>query len=300
MDTNTLLFITGPTASGKTSLALREAERRNAVILSCDSLCFYRGMNIGTAKPTPEEQARVPHLGIDICEPDKAYSVSRYVSYRDKCLQELQQAGRAVVVVGGSGFYLKSFFSAVTDDLEISPEVIKTAEAIRRNDGLKGLETALREKNPTDEAFEGLDFQNPRRVEKALIRCLASEKSYSQLLAEFRAIPEPLADWNKEVWQINRSMSDLQERNARRVEAMLRDGLVDEVRGLKEKGFEHNPSACGAIGYREVLDFLDGNLSEEMLPEMIFIHTNQLMRKQRTWFRHQIPVDREVEGGQAD
>ncbi|MEX0330932.1 MAG: tRNA (adenosine(37)-N6)-dimethylallyltransferase MiaA [Puniceicoccaceae bacterium] len=299
MDTNTLLFITGPTASGKTSLALREAEQRNAVILSCDSLCFYRGMDIGTAKPTVEEQARVLHYGIDLCEPDEPYSVARYVSYRDKCLQELKQEGRAVVVVGGSGFYLKSFFSAVTDELEISPEVIKTAEAIRRNDGLEGLKKALREKNPAGETFEGLDFQNPRRVEKALIRCLASGKSYGQLLAEFRAIPEPLADWSKEVWLINRSMSELQERNAQRVEAMLRDGLVDEVRRLKEQGFEHNPSACGAIGYREVLDFLDGNLSEEMLPEMIFIHTNQLMRKQRNWFRHQIPVDREIEFGQS-
>ena len=294
MDTPHLLFITGPTASGKTSLALGEAEKRGAVILSCDSLCFYRGMDIGTAKPTPEEQERVRHFGIDICEPDDPYSVARYVTYRDQCLASLRAEGRPAIVVGGSGFYRKSFFSAVTDELEIPPQVIKTAEAIRRDEGLEGLVKSLRQCNPPDEPFEGLDLHNPRRVEKALIRSLASGKSYSQLLAEFRAIPEPLAEWRKEVWLINRPLAELQQRNAQRVEAMLRDGLVDEVRWLKETGFERNPSACGAIGYREVLDYLDGNLSEEMLPEMIFIHTNQLMRKQRTWFKHQIPVDREI------
>jgi tRNA dimethylallyltransferase len=287
-----IIFIVGPTACGKTELALREAEKRGAAILSCDSLCFYRGMDIGTAKPTQEEQSRVAHYGIDLAEPEEPFSVARYVEYRDEVLAKLQSKDQPVLVVGGSGFYLKSFFSAVTDDLKIPAEVTKTAEAIRRDEGLEGLQKSLREHNPGDEVFEGLDFQNPRRVEKALIRCLASGKSYGQLMAEFRAIPEPLADWKKDVWLINRPMPELQGRNSARVEKMLGAGLVDEVRSLRSRGFEHNPSACGAIGYREVLDYLDGNISEEMLPEMIFIHTNQLMRKQRTWFRHQIPVDR--------
>jgi tRNA dimethylallyltransferase len=297
MNTLELTFIVGPTASGKTELALQEAERRSAVILSCDSLCFYRGMDIGTAKPTAGEQERVRHFGIDLADPDEPFSVSRYVEYRDEVLARAQADGTPVVVVGGSGFYLKSFFSPVTDDLKIPAEVTKTAEAIRRNDGLEGLLLALREHNPADEAFEGLDLQNPRRVEKALIRCLASGKSFSTLRDEFKALPEPLAEWKKDVWMVNRPMSELQQRNSSRVEAMLGAGLVDEVRVLRSRGFERNPSACGAIGYREVLDYLDGNISEEMLPEMIFIHTNQLMRKQRTWFRHQIPVNREVRGG---
>jgi tRNA dimethylallyltransferase len=293
-----LIFVVGPTASGKTELALKEAEERGADILSCDSLCFYRGMDIGTAKPTAEEQARVPHHGIDLADPDEPFSVARYVEYRDGVLAGLKEKGKPVVVVGGSGFYLKSFFSAVTDDLKIPAEVTKTVEAIRRNEGLEGLEQALRDHNPGNETFEGLDLRNPRRVEKALIRCLASEKSYSELRAEFLAIPEPLADWEKEVRLVNRPMGEMQERNNARVGKMLEAGLVDEVRILRGRGFERNPSACGAIGYREVLDYLDGNISGEMLPEMIFIHTNQLMRKQRTWFRHQIPVDRVLmEGG---
>ena len=297
---NDLIFIVGPTASGKTSLALQEAEQREADILSCDSLCFYRGMDIGTAKPTKEEQARVPHHGIDLADPDEPFSVARYVEYRDKVLAGLKEEGRSVVVVGGSGFYLKSFFSSVTDDVKIPAEITKRAEAIRRDEGLEGLLACLRDHNPADESFEGLDLKNPRRVEKALIRCLATGESYSQLREAFKALPEPLADWNKVVWLVNRPMAELQERNSRRVDQMLRDGLVKEVRLLRASGFERNPSACGAIGYREVLDYLDGNISEEMLPEMIFIHTNQLMRKQRTWFRHQISIDREIGSSQSE
>lgn len=292
----TLLVIAGPTASGKTELAIREAEKREAIVLSCDSLCFYKGMDIGTAKPTREEQARAPHFGIDLVEPDEPYSVGRYLEYRDRILRDARAKKQSVIVVGGSGFYLKSYFSPVVDEIEISPEVVKRVESIRREEGLEGLLSCLREYNSDEETFDGLDLQNPRRVEKALIRCLGAGKSYGELRSAFLSLPEPLLDWDKQVWLINRPAEVLQERNRLRVEHMLEAGLIEEVQQLRERGFERNPSACGAIGYREVLDYLNGNLSREHLAEMIYVHTNQLVRKQRNWFNRQIPVHREITG----
>jgi len=251
-------------------------------------------MDIGTAKPNAEEQERAPHFGLDLCDPNVPFSISDYINYRDWVLLEHLKGNKPVLVAGGSGFYLKSFFYPVVDQVEISEELQQQGEAIRLKDGLAGLMESLVRANPSSENFPGLDRDNPRRVEKALIRCLASGKSYSQLLAEFTALPEPLPEWDKEVWVVTRSQDSLRSRNENRVEGMLDAGLVNEVRQLRSMGFENNPSACKAIGYREVLEYLDGVIDFETLKQNVVIHTNQLMRKQRTWFRHQIPVDREI------
>jgi tRNA dimethylallyltransferase len=289
-----LTFIVGPTASGKTAFALEEAERSGAAILSCDSLCVYRGMDIGTAKPTLEEQKRFPHYGIDLADPSEPFSVARYIEYRDAILEELKHREQPVLVVGGSGFYLKSFFTPVTDQITVPREIERTVERIRDEEGLEGLARALRGFHGPQESFAGLDWKNPRRVEKALVRCLASGRTYGELLEAFRNLPEPLPEWNKTVWMVSRPMDVLQRRNRLRVEQMLQAGLLDEVRRLREIGFEKNPSASGAIGYREVLDYLDGKVALEELTDLIATHTQQLMRKQRAWFRNQIPVHREL------
>lgn len=294
MQKPSLTFIIGPTASGKTAYALGEATRSGAVILSCDSLCVYRGMDIGTAKPTPEEQALVPHYGIDLADPSELFSVARYIAFRDALLENMRQQDRPVMVVGGSGFYLKSFFAPVTDQIEIPPEVEQRVREIREQDGPEGLGRALRGLHVAGADFTGLDWQNPRRVEKALLRCLASGRTYADLMEAFRNLPEPLKDWQKEVRMVSRSPEILESRNRLRVKRMLEAGLVDEVRSLREKGFERNPSACGAIGYREVLDYLDDKIPAGELAEQITTHTRQLMRKQRTWFRKQIPIHREI------
>ena len=289
-----LLFIVGPTASGKTALALREAERREAAILSCDSLCLYRGMDIGTAKPTEEEQGRIRHYGLDLANPEEPYSVARYIAFRDTVLEDHRRRGRPLIVVGGSGFYLKSFFAPVVDQIEIPEEAEEVVRQLREREGREGLEKALKALHPEEETFPGLDLRNGRRLEKALLRTLASGRTYSELRAAFEAEPEPLREWDKTVWLVSREKEDLQERNRKRVVRMLEEGLIEEVRTLRRRGFEANPSACGAIGYREVLSYLDDLLPLEKLAETIYVHTNQLMRKQGSWFRHQIPVDRTV------
>lgn len=282
-------LVAGPTAVGKTEKSLQLAEELGAVILSCDSLCFYRGMDIGTAKPTVEEQSRVPHYGIDLVEASERYSVDRYLAYRAPLLERWREEGRPVVVVGGSGFYLQSFLAPVVDRLDIPPAVAREVAQLRNRGGASAVAAELRRLHGPEESFRGLDWQNPRRVEKALIRCLASGRGYGQLRAEFEALGPALPEWDKRVRLLDREDGEWEERNRARVDLLLRSGLVEETRRLREAGFEANPSACGAIGYRETLAYLDGHVSGlDELAELIVVHTRQLRRKQQKWFRSRL------------
>lgn len=290
-----LLFVVGPTASGKTAYALGLARRQEAVVLSCDSLCVYRGMDIGTAKPTPAERAEIPHYGLDLVEPSETYSVASYIRYRDELLARMGKEGRPVIIAGGSGFYLKSFFTAVTDGAGIPAYLREEVKRLSEREGPAGLARALRELNPPGTAFAGLDWRNPRRLQAALLRCRATGKSYDQLRAEFLDTPEPLAEWEKEVICVERADPSWEEANRLRVAGMLEAGLIEETRRLRGAGFEKNPSACKAIGYRETLAYLDGAVEGfDQLAALIVLHTRQLRRKQQAWFRRQIPVARKV------
>lgn len=283
-----LHVLTGPTAVGKTEWALRWAEREGAEIVSCDSLLFYRGMDIGTAKPTPVERARVPHHLIDLCAVDERMDVTSYLTRARQAVAEIERRGRAVLVTGGSGFYLKSFLAPVADAIEV-PEETRAAVAAMTPDAALA---RLRELNPA--GLGALDIANPRRVVRALERCLASGRELRDLAAEFARQPAPFADHRIEICELERAPADLASRIERRVEAMLQAGLVDEVRRLRSEGLERNPSAARAIGYREVLACLDGRLPAAALAAEIAKNTRALVKKQRTWFRTQLPVHRVV------
>lgn len=281
-----LHVLTGPTAVGKTEWALRWAEWAGAEIVSCDSLLFYRGMDIGTAKPTLEERARVPHHLIDICDLGKRMDVTEYLAWARRAVAEIEARGKAVLITGGSGFYLKAFLAPVADAVEV-PEGIRAAVAeLAPEEAL----ARLRALNPS--GLGALDTANPRRVVRALERCLASGRPLLELAAEFARQPPPFADHRIEVCVLERTPADLARRIEERVAAMLRAGLVEEVRRLRAEGLERNPSACRAIGYREVLAFLDGRLGAEALPGEMVKNTLALVKKQRTWFRTQLPAHR--------
>lgn len=281
-----LIFIVGPTAVGKTALSLELAERLGRPILSCDSLCFYRGMDIGTAKPDESERKRILHYGVDLVDPDQSYDVARYECYARDCVERHRDTG--LVISGGSGFYLKSFFSAVTDQIDIPEDLTKAVQQLHRDQGLAGLVRALQKSNP--EGTGNLDLRNPRRVEKALLRCLASGKTLHQLATEFSRLPDPYADYSRCVLLLDRDTQELDTRIAQRTRQMLSGGLVEEVRQLRLQGLEQNLSARDSIGYRETLQFLDGKLDRDTLEAEINLHTRQLVRKQRKWFRRQIPI----------
>lgn len=284
----TLHIITGPTAVGKTEYALDYAQAHGAEIVSCDASLVYRGMDIGTAKPSAEERARVPHHLIDLHPVDVPYDIVAYVRDAEAAVAEIFSRGKSVVVTGGSGFYLKSFFAPVIDLVKVSDAVRAEVAALYEEGGLDGLLARLREQSP--QGLGNLDVRNPRRVLRALERCIASGKDLPSLQAEFGARPEPYDACGKRYILLERGKENLQQRVALRAERMLCDGLIEEVGGLLREGIKRNPSAASAIGYRETIAFLDGELKREDLLPAIVQNTMHLVKKQRTWFRTQIRV----------
>jgi tRNA dimethylallyltransferase len=284
----TIHVLTGCTAVGKTELALRWAETNGAEIVSCDSLLFYRGMDLGTAKPSRAELARVPHHLIDICEVTEPMDVTYYITKARRAVAEILARGRKVVVTGGSGFYLKAFFAPVADDVAVPAQLRTELRQRLEKAGVENLVEELRGLNPA--GLGALDVLNPRRVARALERCLASGRTLAELQDSFAAQPGPFADYEVRLCELVREKAELELRIAQRVTAMLQAGLVDEVRELLVKGLKQNPSAAKAIGYRETIDFIEGRLPENALAGTIAQNTRALVKKQRTWFKTQLPA----------
>jgi tRNA dimethylallyltransferase len=283
-----LHVLTGCTAVGKTEWALRWAEENGAEILSCDSLLFYRGMDLGTAKPTAAERARVPHHLVDIREVAEPMNAAVYAGLARAAAEEIAGRGRSILVVGGSGFYLRSFFAPVADRREIPAGIREQVTALLASAGLRGAVGELHRLNPA--GIGTLDTGNPRRVAAALARCLASGRTLAELAADFAAVPAPFAGWEVRLARLDRAPEDLRARIEFRVAGMLGAGLVDEVRRLLAAGLAANPSAARAIGYRETIAVLEGRAPAAGLAAAIAQDTRALVKKQRTWFRTQLPA----------
>lgn len=297
----TIHFLTGPTAVGKTALALRWAKEHGAEILNADALLFYRGMDIGTAKPSATEQAQVPHHLIDIVPACEPMSIRRYAQMAQQIVQEITRVRKkTVLVTGGSGFYLKSFFEPVVDAVRPQPQIRARVDALEQQ-GLPALLEALNKASP--EGTGKVHLLNPRRVARALERCLITGKSIPELEAEFAALPRPFADYQKRLCLLLAPNEVLHPRITARTAAMLANGLVEEVRALLANGIEGNLPAATAIGYRETIAYLTGRtppaslsalpapVSTEELAEQINLNTRRLVAKQRKWFRNQVQPD---------
>lgn len=284
-----LYILTGFTAVGKTRFSLDWAKMNDAEIISCDSLLFYRHMDVGTAKPSKAELREVPHHLIDVVAPSERYSVFRYVGAVKSAIADIHARGKRVLIVGGSGFYLRSFFSPVVDDVTIDSEL--ESEIVQRFDGQSLSESvaALRDFNP--DGLSELDLDNPRRVLKAWLRCAATGKSLRELREAFESKPGPFDSYCRKLLILSRPREVLEDRARRRVNMMISSGLIDEVRRLINMDFQRNPSAAGAIGYRETLAFIEGLTSEEELAEAIARNTRKLLKKQRTWFKKFLPIE---------
>lgn len=279
-------IITGVTAVGKTSYALEYANMHNAEIISCDASLVYRGMDIGTAKPSKQELAQVPHHLIDLLEVQEPCDIVTYIECAQKAVDAINARGKSIVVTGGSGFYLKSFLSPVVDLVVVPKSVRSAVSKLYDESGLAGLLEQLNQ--ISKEGLGQLDCRNPRRVQRALERCMASGKSLPQLHSEFEARPNPYASYGKRLILLARDPDDIRSRVELRAAQMLRQGLIDEVRALIDAGIESNPSAASAIGYRETINYINGHLSADELMPLIIKNTMQLVKKQRTWLRSQI------------
>tara|TARA_Y100000588_G_C14266712_1_gene930264 strand:+ start:1601 stop:2533 length:933 start_codon:yes stop_codon:yes gene_type:complete len=284
-----LHILTGYTAVGKTSLSLGWAKKNNAEILSCDSLLFYRGMNIGTAKPAAKEMAEIPHHMIDIRNVNEQYSISEYLKKVREIVAAIQARGRQVLVVGGSGFYLNAFFAPVVDELELKSEALKRIDEQFENQPLEDSLAELSSLNP--DGLGGLDTANPRRVLKAWLRCVATGKPILQLMEEFAAQAGAFDGYDKYLLVLERPREQLERRVRLRVDQMIEAGLIEEVKKLLELGILENPSAASAIGYRETIACLKGDAGIENLADDIAQNTRKLLKKQRTWFKKFIPQE---------
>jgi tRNA dimethylallyltransferase len=282
-----LHILTGCTAVGKTEWALRWAQAHSAEIISCDSLLFYRGMDIGTAKPSMAELGGVRHHLIDIREVGEPMNAALYASMALAAADDIASRGKSILVVGGSGFYLKTFFSPVSDGVDVEPGIRAWVDQLLASAGLPGLVDELARLNPG--GLGKIDTANPRRVASALGRCLASGRSLAELAADFARARPPFLGWETRLSRLDRDPVDIDARIAARVGQMIRSGLLEEVRRLLSSGLVSNPSAARAIGYREAIDVLEGRAPEAGLAEAIAKDTRALVKKQRTWFRTQLP-----------
>ena len=284
-----LYIITGFTAVGKTRLSLDWAKANDAEIISCDSLLFYKGMNIGTAKPTAEEMAEVRHHMIDIIPPSRQYSIREYLREVKRLVDEIHDRGKRVLVVGGSGFYLNAYLAPVVDHVKVDPVVEARITTQFENQPLEDSVEELMKLNP--DGLGDLDVQNPRRVLKAWLRCVATGKPLKALLKEFGEMPGAFDQFDRNIVVLSRPKEILEERVRLRVDQMIADGLVEEVRSLLDEQLLDNPSGAGAIGYRETISHIQGELSADELPDKISQNTRRLLKKQRTWFKKHLPSD---------
>ena len=276
-----LVCIVGPTATGKTRLSVALAQRLGAEIVSCDSMQLYRGMDVGTAKPTEQEMGGVRHHMIDCLDPCEEFSVSRYVELADRCVQEIFARGKPVIVVGGTGLYVDSLVAG----REFAPfPQTGRREALTARAEKEGIEQLLQELRAVDpEAAERIHPSNQKRVIRALEVYLETGKTITQHNRETRSRPPKY----RPVWigldYVNRSA--LYARIDARVDEMFAQGLVDEVRRLLEGGVPERATSMQAIGYKELTAFLRGEGTEDAAREQIKLASRRYAKRQRTWFR---------------
>ena len=288
MTQSVLYFLSGPTAVGKTAVALEWAAREGAEILSCDAVQFYRGMDIGSAKPSAGERQGIPHHGIDCAEVDQMFTVGNFQRLAQEVIPRLMDNGKKVLVTGGSGFYLSSFFQSFAHLPPVPAQLRAEVRRCEEEKGLAGLQAWLHELDPA--AAGEVDLANPRRVARAIERCVLTGQTLAQQKTEQAAAPLYWDRFERRICLLDRMREDLNARIAQRVRAMREAGLEEEVRRLRERGLERNPSAARAIGYRETLRWLDGEEeSPEAWDEAIQAGTRRLARKQRIWFRRFFP-----------
>lgn len=287
-----LYIITGCTAVGKTEYAINFAMKNNAEIISCDSLLVYKHMNIGTAKPTPVEMRGIRHHCIDLVEPSEKFDVSMFIRAARMGIDSIISSGKNVVVVGGSGFYLKSFYYPIIDDIKVPQETDDFVNSIYAKSGLDGLIATLVAAN--DGICPSIDIKNSRRVISALKRCLASGKTFDNVRSDFVSLDSPFKQYQKYTIFLERDPEDLKRRVWERTKKMLDMGLINEVKFLLSKYVRLNDSAENAIGYRETINWLQSDMTQDALIKEIAQNTLKLVKKQKTWFKKQIPIDKKI------
>jgi tRNA dimethylallyltransferase len=280
------LVLAGPTASGKSACAMALAECLGGEIISVDSMQVYRGMDIGTAKPSAEERARVPHHLIDLVSLKEGFDAARFCRLAAEAVAEIQSRGRRPILCGGTGLY----FKALLEGLGEAPPANAALRAELEAAPLESLLEEIKQRDPA--TWERLDRANPRRVVRALEVIRLTGKPFSEQRAAWSETgsnatdPVPALSGPVLAFGIGRSPGDLRRRIDVRVDEMFQRGLVQETSQLLERGLEGNRIAMQALGYRQVVEHLRGLRSLPETIELVKIRTRQFAKRQMTWFRN--------------
>ena len=277
-----LILIIGPTAVGKTELAIQLAERLNGEIISADSRLFYRGMDIGTAKPSREELARVPHYLIDIVNPDETLSLAVFQEKAKNLIEGIYARGKLPFLVGGTGQYIRAVTQGWTPPEVISDERLRDIlEKMKDERGADWLHARLAQVD--SESALKIDARNVRRTIRALEVILTTGRKFSE---QRRQVESP---YQLITIGLTRPRPELYKRVDQRIDAMFANGFVDEVKGLLERGYSPALPSMSAIGYRECVSVAKGLLTEEQAKVEMRRVTRIFVRRQANWFKEADP-----------
>ena len=277
--TNAVITIYGPTAAGKTALSLALCDKLDCEIISVDSALIYRGMDIGTAKPTPEEQAKVPHHLIDICDPSETYSAADFQRDALRLIDDIQARGKVPLLVGGTMLYFKALLEGLSQLPESDASVRQKLTQEMEENGLAALHDRLKTVDPV--SANRIHPNDPQRTLRALEVYEVSGKTLTELTKE------RFGQLNKPVYQFAiapKERSVLHQRIEQRFDQMLSEPFEDEVSKLFERGDLHEDlPSIRSVGYRQMWQYLNGELSYEEMRERGIIATRQLAKRQLTW-----------------
>ena len=278
-----VIAVAGPTASGKSSLAMQLCKDLNGELISCDSMQIYRGMDIGTAKPTKKDMAEVPHHLIDICDPDVDFSAAAFAELAKKAIEDVYSRGKTPILCGGTGLYLDSVLRGV-DFGDMEPDLAYRAELLEyaEKEGAEALHARLREIDP--EAAEAIHPNNVKRVARALEICKLSGMTKTEWDKNAIRGESP---YNACIIALDyKNRDNLYIRIHMRVDEMFAMGLEEEAKALLAKGYlAPETTAGGAIGYKELLGYLNGEMTKEEAADAIKTATRHYAKRQLTWLR---------------
>ena len=273
------VLLAGPTAVGKSEIALALAGRIGGEIISVDSMQVYRGLDTGTAKPSPADRARVPHHLIDVVDLAEPFDAAKFAALAHKTVAEIQSRGRVPILCGGTGLYFKAFLEGLGN----APPADAVLRAKLEATPLPELLRELAENDPA--TYERIDRQNPRRVIRAVEVIRLTGKPFSAQRAEWK--PEVRSPKSEVIFALTKQAADLHARINARVDKMFAVGLIEETRKLLECGLAQNQTAMQAIGYRQVVEHLRGERSMAGTIDLVKIRTWRFAKRQMTWFRKQ-------------
>ena len=273
-----LLVILGPTAVGKSEIAISLAKKIKGEIISADSMQFYRGMNLGTAKPSADEQKVVPHHLIDLLKPDVPFNVFDYAKEAEKIIKEIHQRKKVPILVGGSGLYIRAVVDGLFENPKIDSEKKSIAKEKLRNKSTDFLYQEL--KKIDQKASQKIHPNDRRRIKRALEVFYTTGIPISVLQKK-----KPSRAFQTLLIGISRERKELYQRINKRVEAIFAQGFVDEVKTLLENGYTENLNSMQAIGYKETVVYLNNERSLAETIELIKKNTRRFAKRQLSWFR---------------